>query len=221
MSQRRRVHYFSHRLVFPLWPRRAAPLPVLSSHHLHSAPWPWLLLLALVLHSARRTGHRQAREDWGTGRCWPRPVGAAAGPGPRRRGRFRKAGPPPRPLQFLERARPWWPVTCSSRGNLNREGKAAWGAGERRARAPCGAGTPPHILPGLSRSARELPRRVPFATLFLKLVSTRFSFFLLKSLNGRKLGTRPGEEGALSGGGRPVAGASGSGFQPESLRRSV
>lgn len=69
----------------------------------------------------------------------------------------------------------------------------------------------PHILPGLSRSARELPRRVPFATLFLKLVSTRFCFFLLKSLNGRKLGTRLGEEGAevraaVEGASRAVAG---------------
>lgn len=160
MSQRRRVHYFSHRLVFPLWPRRAAPLPVPSSHHLLSPPWPWLLLLALVLHSARRTGHRQAREDWGTGRCWPRPVGAAVGPGPRRRGRFRKAGPPPGPLQFLERARPWWPVTCSSRGNLNREGKPAWGAGERRARAPCGAGT----RPTSSRASAGQPENCPAAS---------------------------------------------------------
>lgn len=96
-----------------------------------------------------------------------------------------------------------------------RGGRGGVGPGPLRSRHA------PHILPGLSRSARELPRRVPFATLFLKLVSTRFCLFLLKSLNGRKLGTRPGEEGALSGGGRPVAGASGSGFQPESLKRSV
>lgn len=135
------------------------------------------------------------------------------------KGAFQEGRSPPRPLQFLERARPWWPVTCSSRGNLNREGKPAWGAG-----GGYGPGPPaePARRPTSSRaSARELPRRVPFATLFLKLVRTRFCFFLLKSLNGRKLGTRPGEEGALSGGGRRVAGASGSGFQPESLKRSV
>lgn len=122
------MHHCLSRWLHPLHFSELPP-PTLGHLVVSCHPWPWLLLLALILHSALRTGHRQVWEHWGTGGCWPCPSGATVRQGCVRGGISGRPFPISARFSFRSTHDPGGPVRCFSHGNLTREWKPARGMG--------------------------------------------------------------------------------------------